>query len=215
MNLRPYQTEAVAAIFQQWETQRSTLLILPTGTGKTICFAAVVRQLIEQGKRVLILAHREELLNQAAEKIEHTTGLKCAVEKAEQTTLDSWFNITVGSVQTLQNQKRLARFPRDYYDAMVIDEAHHAVSSSYRAVINYFAEAKLLGVTATADRGDKRNLGEVFDSVAYEYTLRKAIQAGYLVPIRALTPPVKINLTGVKTQGGDYQASALGSALGP
>lgn len=215
MNLRPYQTEAVAAIFQQWEKQRSTLLILPTGTGKTICFAAVVRQLIEQGKRVLILAHREELLNQAAEKIEHTTGLKCAVEKAEQTTLDSWFNITVGSVQTLQNQKRLARFPRDYYDAMVIDEAHHAVSSSYRAVINYFAGAKLLGVTATADRGDKRNLGEVFDSVAYEYTLRKAIQAGYLVPIRALTLPVKINLTGVKTQGGDYQASALGSALDP
>lgn len=216
MELRPYQIEAKEAIFRQWSegTQR-TLLILPTGCGKTIVFASVIREMIETGKRCLILAHREELLNQAADKIERTTGLKSALEKAESTALDSWFNITVGSVQTLQNKKRLERFPRDYYDCIVIDEAHHAISPSYRTVIDYFDRAKLLGVTATADRGDKRNLGEVFDKVAYEYTLRKAILSGYLAPIKALTIPVRIDLAGVKTQAGDFQASALGGALDP
>lgn len=216
MELRPYQIEAGEAIFRQWnEGTLRTLLILPTGTGKTIVFASVIRKMIEAGNRCLVLAHREELLNQAADKIERTTGLKSALEKAESTALDSWFNITVGSVQTLQNKKRLERFPRDYYDCIVIDEAHHAISPSYRAVIDYFDRAKILGVTATADRGDKRNLGEVFDKVAYEYTLRKAILSGYLAPVKALTIPLKIDLAGVKTQAGDFQASGLGSALDP
>lgn len=216
MELRPYQQEAVAAIRETWGTGiDKTLLVLPTGTGKTVVFSQVAADRVWQGGNVLILAHREELLQQAADKLQRTTGLASAVEKAEQTAVDAWENVTVGSVQTLQNENRLALFSRSHFDTIIVDEAHHAVSPGYRKVLDYFDKAKVLGVTATADRGDKRNLGEVFDTIAYEYTLPKAIRDGYLVPIKALTLPLDIDLGGVKVQSGDYQAAALGTALEP
>lgn len=216
MNLRPYQIQAQNAILQTWNTEiGKTLLVLPTGTGKTIVFANVIAERVRQGDRVLVLAHREELLNQAADKLERAVGLGCALEKAQSSCLDSWYNVVVGSVQTLQSQKRLDRFPRDYFDTIIVDEAHHAISASYRRVIDHFAGARLLGVTATADRGDKRNLGELFETIAYEYTLPAAIRDGYLCPIKALTLPLNIDLAGVKVSAGDFQAAALGSALDP
>lgn len=216
MNLRPYQIQAQNAILQTWNTGiGKTLLVLPTGTGKTIVFANVIAERVRQGDRVLVLAHREELLNQAADKLERAVGLGCALEKAQSSCLDSWYNVVVGSVQTLQSQKRLDRFPRDYFDTIIVDEAHHAISASYRRVIDHFADARLLGVTATADRGDKRNLGELFETIAYEYTLPAAIRDGYLCPIKALTLPLNIDLAGVKVSAGDFQAAALGSALNP
>lgn len=216
MNLRPYQIQAQNAILQTWNTGiGKTLLVLPTGTGKTIVFANVIAERVRQGDRVLVLAHREELLNQAADKLERAVGLGCALEKAQSSCLDSWYNVVVGSVQTLQSQKRLDRFPRDYFDTIIVDEAHHAISASYRRVIDHFADARLLGVTATADRGDKRNLGELFETIAYEYTLPAAIRDGYLCPIKALTLPLNIDLAGVKVSAGDFQAAALGSALDP
>ena len=216
MELRPYQQEAVSGILSAWQSGiDKTLLVLPTGTGKTVVFSEVARRRVYHGGNVLILAHREELLQQAADKLERSTGLCSAMEKAERTAVDAWENVTVGSVQTLQNVNRLELFSRDHFDTIIIDEAHHAVSPGYRRVIDYFGAAKVLGVTATADRGDKRNLGEVFETVAYEYTLPKAIRDGYLVPIKALTLPLNIDLGSVKVQGGDYQAAALGSALDP
>ena len=108
---------------------------------------------------MLILAHRGELLEQAADKIKKSTGLGCSVEKAEQTCIGSWFRVTVGSVQTLMRDKRLAGFKRDYFDTIVIDEAHHCISDSYQKVLGYFQNAKVLGVTATPDRGDMKDLG--------------------------------------------------------
>ncbi len=216
MELRPYQSAARDAILNQWaDGINRTLLVLPTGCGKTIVFAKVIEERVRQGGNVLILAHREELLQQASDKLATATGLMTALEKAESTSVDSWFNVTVGSVQTLQSQKRLERFSPDHFDTIVVDEAHHAVSSSYRRVLDYFKDARVLGVTATADRGDKRNLGEVFETIAYEYTLVKAIREGYLSPIKALTLPLSIDLSGVKVQSGDFQVVALGSALDP
>lgn len=123
----------------------------------------------------MILAHRGELLQQAADKLERTSGLKCAVEKAEQTCLGEWYRVTVGSVQTLMRQKRLAQFPPNYFQTIIIDEAHHAISDSYQSILEHFPDANVLGVTATPDRGDKQNLGRVFDSLAYEYTPPQAI----------------------------------------
>lgn len=216
MELRPYQNAARDAILNQWNDGIGrTLLILPTGCGKTIVFAKVIEERVRRGGNVLVLAHREELLQQASDKLATATGLMTALEKAESSSVDSWFNVTVGSVQTLQNAKRLERFAHDHFDTIVVDEAHHAVSSSYRRVLDYFKDARVLGVTATADRGDKRNLGEVFETIAYEYTLVKAIREGYLSPIKALTLPLSIDLAGVKVQSGDFQAAALGSALDP
>ena len=150
MQLRPYQEEAKASIFKEWDKGvKKTLLVLPTGCGKTIVFAKVTEECVRQGKKVLIMAHRGELLEQASDKIEKATGLGCALEKAQSTCLGSWFRIVVGSVQTLQNMNRLKKFPTNYFDTIIIDEAHHCLSDSYQRVLNYFSSADVLGVTAT------------------------------------------------------------------
>ena len=100
MELRPYQQEAKEAVFDEWEKVSKTLVVLPTGCGKTIVFAKIAEECVRRGKRVLILAHRGELLEQASDKIARATGLRCAVEKAEESCLGSWYRITVGSVQS-------------------------------------------------------------------------------------------------------------------
>ncbi len=216
MELRPYQEEARQAVEKQWEDGiDKTLLVLPTGCGKTIVFAKITEDCVRSGERVLILAHRSELLEQAADKIEKSTGLKSSVEKAEESCLGSWYRITVGSVQTLMREKRLNKFSTDYFDVIIIDEAHHCISDSYQRILDYFNKAKVLGVTATPDRGDMKNLGQVFESLAYEYTMPQAIKEGYLSPIKAMTIPLKMDLSGVSIQSGDFKAGDLGTALEP
>jgi superfamily II DNA or RNA helicase len=216
MNLRPYQIEAKAAIQTEWaKGNKKTLLVLPTGTGKTIVFSKLAEDCVAAGERVLILAHRGELLDQAADKMAQATGLGCAVEKAEDSCLNSWFRVVVGSVQTLMREKRLSQFPKDFFNTIIVDEAHHCLADSYQRVLNYFTDANVLGVTATPDRGDMRNLGQYFESLAYEYTLPKAIKEGYLCKIKAQTIPLKLDLTGVGQQAGDFKTSDLGTALDP
>ena len=216
MQLRKYQEEAKEAILKEWNKGNSkTLLVLPTGTGKTIVFTKLAEDCVRDGERVLILAHRGELLDQAADKLSKATGLGCAVEKAENSSLGSWFRVVVGSVQSLMRDKRLNQFSIDHFDTIIVDEAHHSISDSYQKVLNYFEDAKVLGVTATPDRGDMKNLGSYYESLAYEYTLPKAIKEGYLSPIKALTVPLKLDLSGVSQQAGDFKTSDLGTALDP
>lgn len=216
MELRPYQEEARQAIQGQWSSGiKRTLLVLPTGTGKTIVFSKVIEDRVRNGERVLVLAHRGELLDQAADKLRNATGLMCATEKAEETCLGSWYRVVVGSIQSLQREKRLERFEEDYFDTIVVDEAHHCLSDGYQRVLSYFENANVLGVTATPDRGDMRNLGQYFESMAYEYTLPKAIKEGYLSPIKALTIPLQLDITGVGVQSGDFKVGDLGTALDP
>lgn len=216
IKLRPYQQEAKDRVFDKWESgDKNTLVVLPTGCGKTIVFAKITEDCVRHGERVLILAHRGELLQQAADKIYKSTGLKSAVEKAEDSCIDSWYRVVVGSVQTLMREKRLSQFDTDYFDTIIIDEAHHVISDSYQRILDYFSSAKVLGVTATPDRGDMKNLGQVFDSLAYEYTLPQAIKEGYLTPIKAVTIPLSLDLSGVSTQAGDFKASDIDTALDP
>ena len=216
IKLSPYQQEAKEKVFEKWNSgDKKTLLVLPTGCGKTIVFAKITEDCVRQGARVLILAHRGELLEQASDKIEKATGLKSAVEKAENSCINSWYRVVVGSVQTLMRDKRLNQFSCDYFDTIIIDEAHHVISDSYQKILEHFSEANVLGVTATPDRGDMKNLGQVFDSLAYEYTLPQAIKEGYLTPIKAVTIPLKLDLSGVSTQAGDFKASDIDTALDP
>ena len=214
--LRPYQAAAKQAVLGEWEAgRRRTLLVLPTGCGKTIVFAKIAEAEVRTGRRVLILAHRGELLAQAADKLQKSTGLVCAVEKAESSCLGSWLRVVVGSVQTLQRPARLELFPPDYFGTIIIDEAHHAATDGYRRVLDNFPAARVLGVTATPDRGDMKNLGAVFDSLAYEYSLAQAIREGYLCPILAQTIPLQLDLAGVALSNGDFAAGGLGDALEP
>lgn len=218
MELRPYQQAAVTAIEEGWRdgSLRKSLLVLPTGTGKTVVFCTVARHCAGDG-RVLILAHREELIEQARQKYYRITGDLAAKEKAGETCLGDLAPVVVGSVQTLQNKKRLSKFPADYFGAIIIDEAHHALAAGYQRVLEHFPRARVLGVTATPDRGDKRDLAEYFDGVAYEYSLKSAIADGYLCPIRALTAPLTLDVSNVKTgrgeYGGDLDKTGLAQAL--
>lgn len=216
MELRPYQETARQKVQEEWEEgKKRTLLVLPTGTGKTIVFSKIIEDRVKKGERVLVIAHRGELLEQASDKLYKSTGLKTATEKAEQTSLGSFYRVVVGSVQTLQREKRLNQFPPEYFDTIVIDEAHHAISDGYQRVLQHFEDANVLGVTATPDRGDMRNLGSYFESLAYEYSLPEAIKSGYLSPIKALTIPLKLDLSNVKQQAGDFSTKDLGTALDP
>ncbi len=216
MELRPYQREAVAAVHREWaEGRLKTLLGQATGTGKTVEFSQITKDQVDQGERVLQLAHREELLTQASDKLKALTGLDTVLEKAGSSSLGSFVLVTVGSVQSMAQVKRQAQFPSDYFQTVIVDEAHHAMSDSYQRVLQHFSSAKVLGVTATPDRGDKRNLGEYFDSMAYEYSMAQAIKDGYLVPIRAQMIPLELNLEGVKVSNGDYSAGDIGCALEP
>lgn len=216
MELRPYQQEARQSIQAEWNKGvKRTLLVLPTGCGKTIVFSKVTEDRVKLGERVLILAHRGELLDQASDKLEKSTGLKTATEKADQTSIGSWYRVVVGSIQTLMRDKRLQQFAANHFDTIIIDEAHHCLSDSYQRVLQYFETANVLGVTATPDRGDMRNLGSYFESLAYEYTLPKAIKAGFLSPIKAMTIPLQINLSAVGQQAGDFKTQDLGTALDP
>lgn len=216
MQLRPYQEEARDKVQQEWkEGRKRTLLVLPTGCGKTIVFSKIIEDRVKMGERVLVLAHRSELLEQASDKLMTATGLGTALEKAENTSIGSWFRVVVGSVQTMQREKRLSQFPPDHFDTIVIDEAHHAISDGYQRVLEHFGEANVLGVTATPDRGDMRNLGSYFDSLAYEYPLVDAIKSGYLSKITAITIPLELDLSTVSQQAGDFKASEIGTALDP
>ena len=218
LELRPYQQEAVEAIEAQWgasDNNGRTLLVQATGTGKTIVMDAVTARILARGGRVLLLAHRDELINQAQDKFKAFSDLDCAIEKASSHAMGSIHPVTLASVQTLGRHSRLAEYPTNYFSHILIDEAHHALAGGYRAVIDHFEGAKVLGVTATPDRADKRGLAEVFDSIACEYPLDRAIREGYLSRIVAQLIPLEIDISDVKVQAGDFQASGLDESLEP
>lgn len=215
MELRPYQIEAKQAVLEEYgKGRRSTLLVLPTGTGKTVVFSSVLDEQLKTGGRGLILAHREELLAQAQDKLFQTTGRSSALEKGDSTAANGGEQVVVASVQTLCRPERLLRFGKEGFTDIVVDEAHHCVSESYQRILHYFDRARVLGVTATPDRGDHRNLGGIFESKAFEYPISSAIRDGYLCPITARMIPIEIKIEG-DSRAGDYKAEDIGKALDP
>ena len=216
MELRDYQRASVDATFREWdEGRRRTLLALATGTGKTIVMAKVAERVAAQGGRTLLLAHRGELLDQARDKIERATGIECSLEQASSHGWDEDTPVCVGSVQSLAQEARLEEIPPDEFDCVMVDEAHHALSDTYTRVLDHFEGARVLGVTATPDRGDRRSLATAFDSIAYEYGMARAIHDGWLCPIEAMMVPLDIDISNVSLTNGDWAAGELGSALDP
>jgi superfamily II DNA or RNA helicase len=220
--LRDYQRAAVDAIRGQWRSGvRSTLLVLPTGTGKTQCFTEVLcEELAVGGGRALVLAHREELLTQAKDTLVRR-GLSVDLERAEEAaaTHGGLFgealvsDVVVASVQTLR-EKRRKRWARDAFTHVVIDEAHHAAARTYGDILEHFGHAKVLGVTATPDRGDGKGLGDAFESIAFSYDIRDAIRERHLSPIRVKAIDVaSLDISQVKSVRGDLDAGALSKEL--
>ena len=210
--LRPYQHEAVAAIIRGFDEYDRQLAVKPTGSGKTVVVAKVAEHF--QPGRTLFLAHREELLVQAKDKILAATGILAEIEAAGQVA-SLQAPIVVASVQTLIREPRRARFPANHFRLVVIDEAHHVLAESYQRTLAHFGGTKALGVTATPDRGDKRALGDYFQNIAFEIGFVDLVKAGYLSRIQVRTIPLKIDLHGVRTTAGDYNANDLCNALEP
>jgi superfamily II DNA or RNA helicase len=193
MNLRDYQQRAVASALETLRSSGSTLLVMPTGCGKTVVFAHIIQSI--QTGRVLVLAHREELVYQAAATIQRVTGVYPAIEMAGQRADLDMFRSGRVIVSTIQTQiagtdgrRRMHRFRPSDFGLVIVDEAHHAPSKSYRKVLSHYLqnpECRVLGVTATPDRHDQAALGQVFDSAAFEYGISEAIPDGWLVPIRS------------------------------
>jgi superfamily II DNA or RNA helicase len=203
--LRPYQREAAAAALAQLATEPSTLIVVPTGGGKTQIFGALVAT---WKGRVLVLAHRDELIDQAVKRLAAMTGERIGREQAW-----DWAEgerIVVGSVQTLVNKARRERFKAAPFSLIVVDEAHHTTAKSYRKILETFPAAKVLGVTATPDRGDGTALGDVFSTVAYERDIETVIADGYLVPV-AIRQVIldEVDLARVKTTAGDLNVGQL------
>ena len=213
MGLRAYQMKALHQIHKGFEEFDRQLGVLPTGGGKTILFSRLAQDL--QPQRTLILAHREELISQAVDKLRTSTGIEAEVEMGDdRASLEA--PVVVASIQTLMREPRRNRWPRDHFGLVVVDEAHHALADSYLNTLGHFHNhAKVLGVTATPDRGDKKNLGRYFQNIACEVTLLDLIKQTWLSPIRVKTVPLEVDLRGVRTTAGDYSADDLGHALEP
>ena len=222
MKLRPYQSAASDAIFTEWQTNDSTLVVMPTGGGKTVLFADVIRRVFP--KRALVLAHREELIFQARDKIQRVTGLTADVEMGDYRAEGGLFGAARVVVSTIQTQcsggdggGRMAKFDPQRFGVLIIDEAHHATSPSYRRVIDYYRtnpQLKVLGVTATPDRADEEALGQVFQSVAFDYEVLDAIHDGWLVPIEQQMVHVHgLDYSSIRTTAGDLNGGDLAAVL--
>lgn len=247
--LRDYQGACLAAIDEAFRNGLCRILaVLATGAGKTIIFSKVCELIVNAGGRVLILAHTEELLDQAAKKLEMSTGLISEKEKAQHhASLDA--SVVVASIQTLSKDNRLMAFPDNHFALVIVDEAHRTLANSYLKILNYFHfgecslaedwvapakdapfefKAKVLGVTATSDRGDKRSLGGFYQGQldehknlrpVFEYGLLQACLDGYLVRPVSLQIPLSIDLRKVKvsrsSNGSDFDATELSKRISP
>jgi superfamily II DNA or RNA helicase len=213
LTLRPYQEEAVAAVEAAVERGvRRPMVVCPTGTGKTMIFASLIAR---RGGSALVLAHRDELLRQAAEKIaiaDPTLALGVGFVAAQRDDVNA--PVVVGSVQTLARANRLARLPRRF-DTVIVDECHHASAAGYRRILEHLSPTPLiLGVTATPARTDGKHLGEVWEEIIYQRGIAEMIRAGYLADVRGVRVGLEqVNLDAVQQSGGDFDAEALGDAL--
>lgn len=225
MQLRPYQQQAVDAILADLADAESTLLVCATGLGKTVTFAHVAKHFSPLG-RVLVLAHREELIHQAADKLARITGESPDIEMA-----DLWADrpnmhghrsrCVVSSIQTqisgMGGKGRMSRFSPSEFSLVIVDEAHHAVADSYKRVLAHYQqnpELKILGVTATPDRADEMALGQIFSRVAFVYEINDGIRDGWLVPITQRSVIVEgLDFSGCRTTAGDLNGADLAALM--
>ena len=217
MRLRPRQKAFVERSVSALNARRNTLGVAPTGAGKTIMLSAVTGESIKDSDaKVCILAHRDELTAQNRAKFERVvpnvgTSVVDAYEK-------SWGGqVTFAMVQTLARSSNLDGMPR--LDLLVIDEAHHAVAASYRRIIDRVRdanpEARVFGVTATPNRGDRKGLREVFDNVADQISLGELIASGHLVPPRTFVIDVGVQdeLKSVRKTSSDFDMSEVANIM--
>jgi len=206
-SLRPYQVAAVESVKDALRSgKKAPLLVAPTGAGKTVMFAHITQSAQKKGKRVLILTHRQELLDQTCRKLSEFSvphGIVLAGRSE-----DPHVTVQVAGVQTLVRRLNRTLPP----DLIVVDEAHHAAAGSWKQILTRFPNAKVLGVTATPERLDGKGLGDMFDVIVRGPEVADLIAAGYLSKPRYFAPP-GASMEGVRTVAGDYNKKDAESAV--
>lgn len=206
--LRDYQQELLQKIFVQWGAGDRRLLVgLPTGAGKTVLFSTISQHFVRRGEGVLVIAHREELLLQAKEKLEAVIGQPAGLIKAGYP-LNPEHPIQIASVQTLTRRD-------NWPDAglVVVDEAHHSCADSYVRIFEHYSTAYILGVTATPGRSDGQGFNHLYDCLVLGQSVQELIQAGYLCQFRLFGAPKIIKTDGLKLTGGDFNPRELAEAV--
>lgn len=227
--LRNYQENAIQSINASFDKGLAKqVAVLATGLGKTIIFSHLISQRIQQlHKKALIIAHREELLMQAKEKLlSINPDLKIGIEQAEKTADHSEDDVVIASVATIgkANSRRLLAFHPQEYHTIIIDEAHHASAESYKAILQHFGVLKntaydwnkdilLLGVTATPNRNDNKGIDQIFDEVVYQYNIIDGIKNKWLCRIKAFRVKTGIDIETVKDIAGDFHIADLAQAI--
>lgn len=207
-NLRDYQQELLQKIFAAWSAgDRRLLMQLPTGGGKTLVLASVAQLFTQRGEGVLILAHREELLLQAKEKLEAVTGQPAGLIKAGYPVAPERL-IQIASVQSLIRRQS---FPHAVL--VVVDEAHHSSAKSYTSILEYYQDAYILGVTATPARSDGQGFKHIYDALILGRSVKQLIETGYLCRFKLFAAKKTIVTTNVKTTGGEYNQRELAEAI--
>jgi len=202
--------EAIEAVEEGWWHHRTQLIVLPTGAGKTVVFSTIAAQ---NAGRTLILVHREELLQQAADKLRAVTGIVAGIERGPNRA-GSGCEVVISTIQSMD--RRLKKFSASEFSLIICDEAHHILAAQWRRVLAHFSGcSKVLGVTATPDRGDKRGLDEFFESIAYEASLKDLIEMGYLSQIRAMRLDLGIDLSKIRSRFGDLRDDDVANAMLP
>lgn len=215
ISLRDYQREAVDEVLKDYRSGSNRLLIhLPTAAGKTLVMAALAK---EFNRRVLVLAHREELVAQAEEKFRfYWEEADIGICMAGRNNFDH--QVVIGSVQSCYQPKRLRILQKQGIELLMIDEAHHAASESYQKIIEALgftkgAQKLLVGVTATPMRSDKKALGQTFDKLSYSRSISTMVKAGYLTPVVGRKVLTSFVLEKIKPRGGDFALGDLAMAV--
>lgn len=213
--LRPYQVDAVEAIRGAWHGGiNRPAIVLPTGTGKTDVISQIATDAARDGKRILALAHRSELLDQITARCKMHAP-EVGVGRVQAGRNEGRRPITVAMAQTLASDKRRGRLQPP--ELIIVDECHHAASPSYMDILSWggsFDATPTMGVTATMTRGDKRGLGDVWQKVVYHKDIKWAVDQGWLVQPKGRAVVVShMNLNQAKVSRGDYQDSELGEMV--
>jgi DNA repair protein RadD len=207
--LRPYQSEAVEAIRGAFaQRHRAVLFVLPTGGGKTVLFSSITEATAARGNRVCVLVHRQELLRQASASLSRL-GVPHGLIAANRS-MDLSQPVQVASVQTLA--RRLHKLPRDFFQLLVVDEAHHSNAGTWARVLEHCCRARVLGVTATPCRGDGRGMGEWYSAMVLGPSAAWLTEHGYLAPARVLAPP-GFETRGLRKRMGDFDMRQAGEVL--